>query len=114
MFVDFIYELRKRKVPVGTQEAVALAHALAKDLHGSSLDGFYNVARSLLVHSEAHLDDFDLVFSAYFRGAQIEAKAIAEELYISPATAARHVANIMLKLGFRSRAQIAAWATGMK
>jgi uncharacterized protein len=80
MFVDFIYELRKRKVPVGTQEAVALAHALAKDLHGSSLDGFYNVARSLLVHSEAHLDDFDLVFSAYFRGAQIEAKAIAEEL----------------------------------
>ena len=80
MFVDFIYELRKRKVPVGTQEAVALAHALAKDLHGSSLDGFYNVARSLLVHSETHLDDFDLVFSAYFRGAQIEAKAIAEEL----------------------------------
>jgi uncharacterized protein len=80
MFVDFIYELRRRKVPVGTQEAVALAHALAKDLHGSSLDGFYNVARSLLVHSEAHLDDFDLVFSAHFRGAQIEAKAIAEEL----------------------------------
>ena len=38
-------------------------------------------------------------------------KAIAAELVISPATAARHVANIMAKLGFRSRAQIAAWAT---
>jgi predicted ATPase/DNA-binding CsgD family transcriptional regulator len=38
-------------------------------------------------------------------------KAIAEELVISPATAARHVANILLKLGFSSRAQIAAWAT---
>jgi predicted ATPase/DNA-binding CsgD family transcriptional regulator len=38
-------------------------------------------------------------------------KAIAEELFISPATAARHVANILAKLGFRSRAQIAAWAT---
>ena len=37
-------------------------------------------------------------------------KAIAEELFISPATAARHVANIMAKLGFSSRAQIAAWA----
>jgi predicted ATPase/DNA-binding CsgD family transcriptional regulator len=37
-------------------------------------------------------------------------KAIAEELFISPATAARHVANILAKLGFRSRAQIAAWA----
>jgi predicted ATPase/DNA-binding CsgD family transcriptional regulator len=39
-------------------------------------------------------------------------KAIAEELFISPATAARHVANILAKLGFTSRAQIAAWAAG--
>ena len=37
-------------------------------------------------------------------------KAIAAELYISPATAARHVANILAKLGFSSRSQIAAWA----
>jgi DNA-binding CsgD family transcriptional regulator len=37
-------------------------------------------------------------------------KAIADELVISPATAARHVANILAKLGFSSRAQIAAWA----
>src|SRR5262249_4448024 len=37
-------------------------------------------------------------------------KAIAEELFISPATAARHVANILAKLGFNSRGQIAAWA----
>jgi DNA-binding CsgD family transcriptional regulator len=29
---------------------------------------------------------------------------------ISPATAARHVANIFSKLGFSSRAQVAAWA----
>ena len=39
-------------------------------------------------------------------------KAIGAELVISPATVARHVANIMAKLGFRSRAQIAAWITG--
>jgi predicted ATPase/DNA-binding CsgD family transcriptional regulator len=37
-------------------------------------------------------------------------KAIAGELFISPATAARHVANILAKLGFNSRSQIAAWA----
>ncbi|HEU5417593.1 MAG TPA: LuxR C-terminal-related transcriptional regulator [Streptosporangiaceae bacterium] len=37
-------------------------------------------------------------------------KAIAEELFISPATAARHVANILAKLGFNSRSQVAAWA----
>jgi DNA-binding NarL/FixJ family response regulator len=36
---------------------------------------------------------------------------IAQELLISPATAARHVANILAKLGFSSRAQVAAWAT---
>jgi predicted ATPase/DNA-binding CsgD family transcriptional regulator len=36
-------------------------------------------------------------------------KGIGAELVISPATVARHIANIMAKLGFRSRAQIAAW-----
>jgi DNA-binding NarL/FixJ family response regulator len=38
-------------------------------------------------------------------------KAIAQELIISPATVARHIANIMRKLGFQSRAQIATWIT---
>jgi predicted ATPase/DNA-binding CsgD family transcriptional regulator/Tfp pilus assembly protein PilF len=38
-------------------------------------------------------------------------RGIADELVISPATAARHVANIFSKLGFSSRAQLAAWAT---
>lgn len=80
MFTGFIYELRARKVPVGTQEAVALARALVSGLHESSLDGFYNVARALLVHSEAHLDDFDLAFAKYFKGVHVEAKAIADEL----------------------------------
>jgi predicted ATPase/DNA-binding CsgD family transcriptional regulator len=36
-------------------------------------------------------------------------RAIAAELIISPATAARHVANIFTKLGVTSRAQVAAW-----
>jgi DNA-binding CsgD family transcriptional regulator len=36
-------------------------------------------------------------------------KAIAAELSISPTTVARHVANILAKLGFRSRTQVAAW-----
>ncbi len=39
-------------------------------------------------------------------------RAIADELVISPATAARHVANILSKLGLNSRAQVAAWTVG--
>ncbi|MEU0571598.1 helix-turn-helix transcriptional regulator, partial [Nonomuraea sp. NPDC005983] len=37
-------------------------------------------------------------------------RGIAAELVISPATVARHIANIMEKLGYTSRAQIAVWA----
>jgi len=80
MFVGFLYELRRRKVPVGTQEAVALAQALEAGLHDSSLDGFYEVARSLLVHSEAHLDAFDQAFLAHFQGVEDSGTALAEEL----------------------------------
>jgi non-specific serine/threonine protein kinase len=37
-------------------------------------------------------------------------KAIAEKLVISDRTVDGHVAHIMTKTGFNSRAQIAAWA----
>ncbi|MBK8941915.1 MAG: VWA domain-containing protein [Polyangiaceae bacterium] len=80
MFVDFLYDLRRRKVPVGAREAVSLARALGFGLHDSSLDGFYLVSRSLLVHDEKHLDDFDVAFAEHFRGVHIESKKIAEEL----------------------------------
>jgi DNA-binding NarL/FixJ family response regulator len=39
-------------------------------------------------------------------------RAIAGELVISQATVARHVANMLTKLGFSSRARIAAWVAG--
>lgn len=37
-------------------------------------------------------------------------RRIAEELFIAPSTVERHVANILNKLDYHSRAQIAAWA----
>ncbi len=37
-------------------------------------------------------------------------RRIAEELFIARSTVERHVANILNKLGFQSRTQIAAWA----
>ncbi len=80
MFLGFLEELRRRKVPVGTHEAVALAGALSAGLHDSSLDGFYNVARSLLVHSEVHLDAFDQAFAHHFRGAPERGLQLHQEL----------------------------------
>jgi uncharacterized protein with von Willebrand factor type A (vWA) domain len=80
MFVPFVYALRQRKVPVGTQEALSLAAALSYGLHDSSLEGFYQVARALLIHDEKHLDDFDLAFAEYFKGVAFEAKKVTDEI----------------------------------
>ena len=80
MFLPFLYELRKRGVLVGAQEALALAGALKAGLHDSSLDGFYHVARSLLVHSETHLDAFDQAFLAHFKGIESAGLELTQEL----------------------------------
>lgn len=80
MFIPFLYELRARKVPVGTQEAVALAGALARGLHESSLDGFYLVARALLIHDEKHLDAFDEAFGKFFEGLEPKALELQQNL----------------------------------
>src|SRR5438067_12326371 len=80
MFVPFLYELRDRGVKVGAQEALSLAQALALDLHRGTLDGFYEVARSLCVRREQDLDAFDRAFAHHFRGVPDEALALTEEM----------------------------------
>ncbi len=80
MFVPFLYELRSRKVPVGATEAVALGQALVQGLHDSSLEGFYFVARALLIHDEKHLDAFDQAFSKHFQGIESSSMEITEQL----------------------------------
>lgn len=80
VIVPFVYALRQRGVPVGTTEAVSLARALIAGLHESSLEGFYHVSRALLIHNERHLDDFDQAFAQVFRGVEIAAKKLEDEL----------------------------------
>jgi uncharacterized protein with von Willebrand factor type A (vWA) domain len=80
MFVPFLYELRKRKVKVGLQEAMALAQALGAGLHDSSLDGFYHVARAVCVHTESDLDAFDEAYLACFKGVEGKSMELAKEL----------------------------------
>jgi len=80
MFLDFFFELRRRKIPVSTQEWLALMQALSLGLGDSSLDGFYQLARSLCVKDISHYDAFDQAFLAVFRGVESAALALTEDL----------------------------------
>jgi len=80
VLLDFLYELRARRVPVGLQEWMALMEALGLGLHESSLTGFYHLARSILVHSESHFDAYDQAFGQVFQGIEADALDLEGEL----------------------------------
>ena len=80
MLIDFLYELRKHKVPVSTHEWMALMEALALGLHESSLDGFYRLCRTICVKDIALYDAYDAAFLAYFKDVHVEAAAVTREL----------------------------------
>ncbi|HUJ61396.1 MAG TPA: VWA domain-containing protein [Kofleriaceae bacterium] len=80
MLVDFLYELRRRHVPVSTHEWLALMEGLALGLHESSLDGFYHLCRTLCVKDIAHYDAYDEAFLAYFKDVHTDALALTEQL----------------------------------
>ena len=70
MFLDLFYGLRDEGVPVGIQEWMMFLEGLGKGLHGSSLNRFYNLARSTLVKSETYFDHFDRAFLKVFEGVE--------------------------------------------
>src|SRR5262250_1099033 len=80
MFVDFFFELRRRKVPVATQEWLTLMQGLALGLHDSSLDGFYRLARAVCVKDVAYYDAFDAAFLAVFQGITRDSLLLTDEL----------------------------------
>jgi hypothetical protein len=80
VFIDFLYALREEGVRVGTHEWLAFLRALGMDLHGTSLEGFYEVGRCLLVASERDYDGFDRAFLRSFAGAAATSAEILEDL----------------------------------
>ena len=80
MLVDFLFELRRHKLPITTHEWNALMEALALGLHDSSLDGFYHLARSICVKDITHFDAFDQAFLSHFKGVEGQSLAITEQL----------------------------------
>jgi predicted ATPase/DNA-binding CsgD family transcriptional regulator/Tfp pilus assembly protein PilF len=83
--------------------------AATRDLNGPGEPAWADPARLAAARSAAPLTarEHEIVL-LIARG--LSNRQIADELVISPATAARHVANILAKLGFSSRTQVASWA----
>lgn len=70
MFLEFFYLLRAKGLSVSINEWMTLIEALDKGLGESTLTGFYNLCRSILIKTEADYDKFDAVFAEYFKGIQ--------------------------------------------
>ncbi len=71
MFLDFFLLLKNDGFPVTLKEYLTFLEALDRDVIGYDTTDFYYLARCVMVKDERHLDRFDKLFSAYFRGAQL-------------------------------------------
>jgi uncharacterized protein with von Willebrand factor type A (vWA) domain len=79
VLVDFLFELRRHKIPVSTHEWMALMEALALGLHESSLDGFYRLCRTICVKDIAQYDAYDQAFLSYFKDIHAEGVELTKE-----------------------------------
>lgn len=71
MFLDFFLLLKNDGFPVTLKEYLTFLEALDRDVIGYDTTDFYYLSRCVMVKDERHLDRFDKLFSAYFRGAQL-------------------------------------------
>ncbi len=68
MFLRFFTNLRDAKIPVSLREFLSFLEAMDAALVMYDVEGFYYLARITMVKDERHLDRFDQVFSATFKG----------------------------------------------
>ncbi|MEM7709256.1 MAG: VWA domain-containing protein [Pseudomonadota bacterium] len=68
MFLGFFGTLRATGVPVSLREHLAFLEALVADIVIYDPEGFYHLARAVLVKDERHIDRFDRAFAATFGG----------------------------------------------
>ena len=72
MFVEFFYLLRSRGLKISLNEWMTLITGMEKGLHASTLTGFYQLCRAVLIKTEADFDRFDQVFLEFFKGVPYE------------------------------------------
>ena len=81
IFLPFFYRLRAHGLKVTPQQWLDLLRGLALGLHGSSLMGFYALARGLVVTDESELDVFDQCFAAHFGDAVVGIREIEQAVW---------------------------------
>ena len=67
MFLPFFENLRRHGVPVSVREWLGFLEGLAAGLVTHDPEGFYYLARTILVKDERHLDRFDRAFADSFK-----------------------------------------------
>ena len=85
MFEPLLYQLRGHGLTVGLQEWLAFQSGLRKGLAGT-VEEFFYLGRSLLVHSEVHYDQYAKAFNATMEGVALDPafKKVLEEYLNNP------------------------------
>ena len=68
MFLRLFDQLRAHRVPVSLREHLSFLEAMSENLAMYDIEGFYFLARAILVKDERHFDRFDQAFAATFNG----------------------------------------------
>lgn len=68
VFLPFFDALRANKVPVSLREYLAFLEGMSEGLVTYDVEGFYYLARTIMVKDERNLDKFDRAFAATFEG----------------------------------------------
>lgn len=85
MFLPFFENLRRHGVPVSLREWLGFLEGLAAGLVTHDPEGFYYLARTILVKDERHLDRFDRAFADSFKGLETLTEAdVLEALDLPP------------------------------
>ena len=80
MFIPFLDSLRRQGVPVSLREWLDLMAGMQAGVADWSVDGFYHLARLVLVKDERHIDRFDRAFAEAFSGLEaIPVEALVTE-----------------------------------
>jgi len=81
VFLPFFQTLREEGVPASLREFLAFLEAMSAGIVSLDPDGFYHLARAILVKDERHIDRFDRAFARSFAGlATIAPEAVLEAL----------------------------------